>query len=100
MIDGKFSKRDFFVFSGSRSLFSFSGKHFKKIGKGKFIDTWQSFMLKELLEKMFNCVDVFHPNPAVKNTNVLNRVCLTGFFVAIMCKSHQMYFYRHGIKKF
>jgi hypothetical protein len=58
-------------------------------------------MIKELLEKMFNCVDVFHPNPAVKNTNVIRQgVCLPEFFVTLTCKSHQMYFYRHGIKKF
>jgi hypothetical protein len=67
--------------------------------KANFIDTWQSFMIKELLEKMFNCVAVFHPNPAVKNTNVIKQeFVLTAFFVTR--KSYQMYFYRHEIKKF
>jgi hypothetical protein len=56
-------------------------------------------MIKELLEKMFNCVAVFHPNPAVKKTNVIKQeFVLTVFFCDR--KSYQMYFYRHEIKKF
>jgi hypothetical protein len=64
------------VFSVSRVNIS------KKSVKANFIDTWQSFMIKELLEKMFNCVAVFHPNPAVKNTNVIKQeFVLTVFFL-------------------
>jgi hypothetical protein len=55
------------VFSVSRVNIS------KKSVKAKFIDTWQSYMIKELLENFFNCVDVFYPNPAVKNTNVIKQ---------------------------
>jgi hypothetical protein len=78
------------VFSVSRVNIS------KRSVKANFIDTWQSFMIKELLEKMFNCVAVFHPNPAVKKTNVIKQeFVLTVFFL-----SYQMYFYRHEIKNF
>jgi hypothetical protein len=41
-------------------------------------------MIKELLEKMFNCVAVFHPNPAVKKTNVIKQeFVLTVFFFVL-----------------
>jgi hypothetical protein len=63
------------VFSVSRVNIS------KRSVKANFIDTWQSFMIKELLEKMFNCVAVFHPNPAVKNTNVIKQeFCFNSVF--------------------
>jgi len=68
--------------------------------KANFIDTWQSFMIKELLEKMFNCVAVFHPNPAVKKTNVIKQEFVLTVFFFVTRKSYQMYFYRHEIKKF
>jgi hypothetical protein len=68
------------VFSVSRVNIS------KRSVKANFIDTWQSFMIKELLEKMFNCVAVFHPNPAVKKTNVIKQeFVLTVFFCLTEC---------------
>lgn len=57
-------------------------------------------MIKELLEKMFNCVAVFHPNPAVKKTNVIKQEFVLTVFFFVTRKSYQMYFYRHEIKKF
>jgi hypothetical protein len=64
------------VFSVSRVNIS------KKSVKANFIDTWQSFMIKELLEKMFNCVAVFHPNPAVKKYKCYKAgVCFNSVFL-------------------
>ncbi len=34
-----------------------------KLPKVNVNDTWQYVMLKKDFEIIFNCVDVFHPNP-------------------------------------
>jgi hypothetical protein len=41
-------------------------------------------MIKELLEKMFNCVAVFHPNPAVKKNKCYKAgVCFNRVFFVL-----------------
>jgi len=54
---------------------------YMKLSKVKYNDTWQFVMLKKDFEIIFNCVDEFHLNPAVKNKNVIrqcfNRVLLS-----------------------
>jgi len=38
-------------------------------------------MLKKDFEIIFNCVDEFHPNPAVKNKNII-RQCFNGVLLS------------------
>ncbi len=56
-------------------------------------------MLKKDFEIIFNYVDVFHPNPAVKNKKCYQAMFQQGSIVAITCEPHLTYFHRRGTDK-